>query len=74
MDEIEKCSCGGSPVVRMARGGEDTMETWVECPHCGTHTDYVEDAYADKGTAIWLWNDGERCDPRAPERSGDITP
>jgi hypothetical protein len=74
--DLQKCDCGSMPKVMMARGGEDTMETWVECPSCGMTTDYIEGAYSDPDTAKWLWNDGERSLPPSPtpeDREGAST-
>lgn len=57
---IKKCKCGGRAVARSARVAEDCEEAWVECTRCGTHSDYMEDAYADTEHAIYRWNQGER--------------
>ena len=61
-----KCSCGGTPMVRNAQVAEDCVETWAECPACGKHTDYFEDAYSSAEQAVVAWNAGETFEDRRP--------
>lgn len=46
------------------RGGEDIMDTWIECGDCGARTDAIEDAYSDPEGAAYLWNSGDLLPPK----------
>lgn len=68
MDKLKRCRCGRSPAVRTSRVAEDAVSTWVECG-CGRRGGEVEDAYADEGTAVDIWNSGSAVLSRL-EREG----
>lgn len=55
--KLNPCACGAKPRFRSSQVAEDSVDSWIECS-CGRRTEAVEDAYADYGTAAWLWNSG----------------
>ncbi len=65
-EKLNRCACGAEPKMRAVQVAEDAVETWVDCM-CGRETERIEDAYADRPTAAWIWNKGAIIQPRASD-------
>jgi Lar family restriction alleviation protein len=48
--------CGGEAKIFSYRTSEDSEGVHIECIKCGVRTDATDDAYADRLTAVSMWN------------------
>lgn len=56
-EALEPCPfCGGEAKIFSYRTSEDSEGVHIECIKCGVRTDATDDAYADRLTAVSMWN------------------
>jgi len=64
----ERCACGLWPRFACMQVAEDAVESWFHCTGnfgCGKAAPVVEDAWADRPTAVANWDAMRRAEKKA---------